>query len=75
MTSVSSISLKVFVKELPYSSDIILVLIVMVKCGNKWLTQMLVRLGTLEGYALRKSLKGLKYKKQKEQSIECVASL
>ena len=36
---------------------------------------MLLRLGTLEGYALGKFLKGLKYKKQKEQSIESVASL
>ena len=28
-----------------------------------------------EGYALRKSLKGLKYKEQKKKKIECLQSL
>ena len=36
---------------------------------------MLLRLGTLDGYALGKSLEGLEYKKQKQKSIESVASL
>ena len=75
MTSVSSISLKLFVQNYP----------VVLNCawnddnGLVWGQEAypVANKGEYikEGYALRKSLKGLKYKKQKKRKLNVLQSL
>ena len=54
-----------FVQKLPNSSEIVLEMIIIVYCGDKSYANPAATKSEYikEGYALRKSLKGLKYKR------------
>ena len=57
--------MKLFVQKLPNSSEIVLEMIIIVYCGDKSYANPAANKSEYirEGYALRKSLKGLKYKR------------